>query len=86
MKSIASGISIKRFVPAMILMISGALLPSCANSAKSRLRVLPSQPGMLILPAGQPVQTTKGIYTPQTEEQWFSPILVRDLELMVLSQ
>jgi hypothetical protein len=36
---------------------------------------------MLTLPAGQPVQTKDGIYVPATEEQWFSPEVIRLLEM-----
>jgi hypothetical protein len=36
---------------------------------------------MLILPAGQPVQTKDGTYVPAHDEQWFSPEVIRLLEM-----
>lgn len=38
------------------------------------------QPPILVLPAGQTIQTKEGKYTPQTEETWHSDKRYRELE------
>lgn len=39
----------------------------------------------LFLPAGQPVQTKEGIYTPQTDEVWHSVAAYEALEKQLLN-
>ncbi len=56
----------------------GILLLSCGltscNSASSapKVSLLLSQPPVLRLPAGKPVVTRDGVYTPMTDEIWHS--------------
>ena len=38
------------------------------------------QPSILVIPAGQMIQTTTGKYTPETDEIWHSDKRVRDME------
>jgi len=41
------------------------------------------QPPVLVLPAGQPVRTEMGVYTPEKREIWHSQARFRELELQV---
>lgn len=62
------------YAAALILPITCALIActsGCSTSAASRRMLY--QPPTLALPAGQPVQTTLGIYVPQVDEVWHSP-------------
>ena len=68
----------------MAVLLPSLLLCGCnSNSsvaAESTSRPLPlilSQPPVLRLPAGKPVETVDGIYTPATAEIWHSDALYR---------
>lgn len=81
MKSANSRLSTIAFAAALSWLISTWPLTSCARSGSPKQPPTLYQPGMLILPAGQPVQTKDGIYVPEREEQWFSPEVIRLLEI-----
>ncbi len=58
-----------------------ALPTGCASASsapKASLQIY--QPRVLQLPAGQPVQTSAGIYTPQADETWHSAAAFAQLE------
>ncbi len=66
-------------------MLASALLTGCVSdssvptvSPHASLQIY--QPRVLQLPAGQPVQTTAGIYTPQVDETWHSAAAFEQLE------
>lgn len=61
-------------------------LTSCAHDSSAppaSLRIY--QPRVLLLKAGQPVQTPQGVYTPQTDEVWHSAQAFADLEAQALN-
>lgn len=63
-----------------------AMLTGCAGASsapKASLQLY--QPRALFLPAGQPVNTTAGIYTPQVDEVWHSAAAYQDLEYQLIN-
>lgn len=81
MKSANSRLSTTACAAAACFLISILPLISCTASKRPKQPPTLYQPGMLSLPAGQPVQTTDGIYVPEHEEQWFSMEVVKLLEM-----
>jgi hypothetical protein len=72
------------FVIPLVMAISfgltGCATASSGVAASSQLY----QPRILALPAGQPIQTSNGIYTPQTAEVWHSPTEFKKIEAQVI--
>ncbi|QYM80274.1 hypothetical protein K0B96_06575 [Horticoccus luteus] len=73
-----------------LTMMLSVLLTGC-GSVSSGPKASPSaplniyQPRVLLLKAGQPIQTAAGIYTPQTDETWHSPAAFEALEQETLN-
>lgn len=60
---------------------------SCAvNSSKKKSSLNIYQPSTLSLEAGKAIETTEGVYTPQTDELWHSDKRFRLLESEVIHQ
>ena len=65
----------------MAIMILAIGLTSCGTSSSTKSGTLNIyQPSILSLAAGTPIQSKKGIYTPQTDEVWHSDARFRKLE------
>jgi hypothetical protein len=65
---------------AAMLATSSALI-SCASGSSARKASLQIyQPRVLRLPAGQPIPTRDGVYSPQTDEVWHSAAAFEQLE------
>jgi len=65
----------------MAIMILVIGLTSCGTSSSTKSGTLNIyQPSILSLAAGTPIQSKKGIYTPQTDEVWHSDARFRKLE------
>lgn len=65
------------FIALTMCSLTGCNTVSSASGASSRQLY---QPPILSLPAGIPVQTTEGTYTPQTHEVWHSAARFRAIE------
>ncbi len=67
-----------------ILILAALTLSGCATKPAPLPVPVPVlniyQPPILVLPAGVPVMTEEGIYTPQTREVWHSDARFRELE------
>jgi len=65
----------------LVMMILAIGLTSCGTSSSTKSGTLNIyQPSILNLAAGTPIQSKKGIYTPQTDEVWHSDARFRKLE------
>ena len=70
----------------LVTMLLSALLTGCATSSspsKASLQIY--QARVLQLPAGHPVQTLAGVYTPQTDEVWHSAAAYNALEEQLIA-
>jgi hypothetical protein len=67
-----------------ILLLIALLLAFCGCNPSRQASKQIYQPPVLILPAGKPVETAEGTYTPQTVEVWHSAARYRQLELMAI--
>ena len=61
----------------IICSLTGCNSASSASAASSRMLY---QPPILALPAGQPIPTQHGTYTPQVNEVWHSPARFEAME------
>lgn len=70
----------------LLILAASLLLTGCATvspAPKASLQIY--QPRVLVLPAGQPVQTAEGTYTPQTDEVWHSAAAFNALEQQLIN-
>lgn len=68
------------------LTLTSVLLTGCATASsapRESLRIY--QPRVLVLKAGQPVQTPAGTYVPQVDELWHSAQAYADLEAQLIN-
>ena len=77
-----------KFCACALLMILAASLPltGCVTTSRGGRESLQIyQPRILALKAGTPVQTTEGIYTPQTDEIWHSQAAYTQVENQLIN-
>ncbi|MBI5770899.1 MAG: hypothetical protein HZA93_24185 [Verrucomicrobia bacterium] len=75
-----SNFSVALLAMSIMCGLTGCATGSSAPGASSQLY----QPRVLALPAGRPIQTANGIYTPQAAEIWHSPAEFQKLERQVI--